>query len=172
MRTSPSLTLALAAATLLGATAIVGCASEIEDDATTESEDFVSGKPLLRLTDAQRREMVSKKATCPFVGTALVIGVTSWDVYDACQTLKELNEVNFEFAYAPEDHETVCGTKVPSRSEIVAQVKGNWREAYRMAADALSHAGERVPTTPPDPSWQDVKDTVCPVIGSPRILCQ
>lgn len=108
----------------------------------------------------------------PFVGTALVIGVTSWDVYDACQTLKELNEVNFEFAYAPEDHETVCGTKVPSRSEIVAQVKGNWREAYRTAADALSHAGERVPTTLPDPSWQDVKDTVCPVIGSPKIVCQ
>lgn len=72
MRAS-SLTLALAAATLLGATAIVGCASEIEDDATTESEDFVSGKPLLRLTDAQRREMVSKKATCPFVGTALAM---------------------------------------------------------------------------------------------------
>ncbi|MFO0644528.1 MAG: hypothetical protein U0183_35240 [Polyangiaceae bacterium] len=72
MRAS-SLTLALAAATLLGATAIVGCASEIEDDAATESEDFVSGKPLLRLTDAQRREMVSKKATCPFVGTALAM---------------------------------------------------------------------------------------------------
>ena len=108
----------------------------------------------------------------PFVGTAFVIGVTSWDVYDACQTLKELNEVNLEFAYAPEDHEKVCGTKVPSKSEIVAQVKGNWREAYRAAADALSHAGERVPATLPEPSWQDVKDTVCPVIGSPRILCQ
>ncbi|MBS2012139.1 MAG: hypothetical protein JST00_04595 [Deltaproteobacteria bacterium] len=63
--------LALAA---LGAVAAPGCAAatEAEEDAASE-EAAVAGRAKLQLTDDQRREMVSKKTTCPFVGTALAM---------------------------------------------------------------------------------------------------
>ncbi len=107
----------------------------------------------------------------PYLGTALLVGVTSWDIYDACQTIKELNVVNLEFANEAADDQRVCGMKVPTQEEVVAQIQGNWREAYASAAVALSEAGERIPRTLPTPSWKDLKNTVCPVIGSPRIVC-
>ena len=68
-----SVTVAVALVTLLAATAIVGCSASPEDEADTSSEEAVSGKPKLTLTDDQRRELVSKKATCPFVGTAVAM---------------------------------------------------------------------------------------------------
>jgi len=68
-----SIAVALAFVTLSSATAIVGCSASTEGEEDTSSEEAVSGKPKLTLTDDQRRDMVSKKTTCPFVGTALAM---------------------------------------------------------------------------------------------------
>lgn len=73
MQTRSFSTLALGAATLVVACAFVGCSASTEGDEESSTEDFVSGKPKLTLTADQRREMVSKKVTCPFVGTALAM---------------------------------------------------------------------------------------------------
>jgi hypothetical protein len=56
------------------AMALAGCSSSGEGSDDEESAaDAVTEKPKLELTDDQRREIVSKKATCPFVGTALAL---------------------------------------------------------------------------------------------------
>lgn len=49
----------------------------------------------------------------PVVGTAVILTVTLSDIYDDCQTLKDLNELNITFDHEKEDDTTVCGMTVP-----------------------------------------------------------
>lgn len=68
----------LVAVGALMAAAVSACAVNGAEDTSDgadalTSQDAVAGKPRLNLTDDQRRDMVSKKTTCPFVGTALAM---------------------------------------------------------------------------------------------------
>jgi hypothetical protein len=49
----------------------------------------------------------------PAVGTAVILTVTLSDIYDDCQTLKDLNELNITFDHEKEDDTVVCGMEVP-----------------------------------------------------------
>lgn len=49
----------------------------------------------------------------PFLGAAAVIGLTTSDLYDDCQTIKDMNELNATFGSEKQDEFTVCGMKVP-----------------------------------------------------------
>ncbi|MEJ8846419.1 hypothetical protein [Variovorax rhizosphaerae] len=49
----------------------------------------------------------------PFAGAAIVVAVTAWDVYDNCQTLKDLNELNVVFGHESREEKTIGGIKVP-----------------------------------------------------------
>lgn len=64
---------AVAAVGLIGVALIAGagCTEAVADDESAD-QDLVGKKPLA-LTDAERREVVTKKATCPFVSTAIAI---------------------------------------------------------------------------------------------------
>jgi hypothetical protein len=50
----------------------------------------------------------------PVVGATAIVAITASDIYDDCQTLKDLNELNIAFDHEKEDETTVCGMKVPS----------------------------------------------------------
>jgi hypothetical protein len=45
----------------------------------------------------------------PLLGTAIIVGLTASDIYDDCQTIKDLNELNVSFEHEKEDETTVCG---------------------------------------------------------------
>ena len=49
----------------------------------------------------------------PFVGVAVITALTVSDLYDDCQTLKDLNELNVSFDHDKTDENTVCGIKFP-----------------------------------------------------------
>lgn len=61
----------------------------------------------------------------PYLGTALIISVTADDVLDACNTIRDMNEMAelLEMESARDEQNTVCGTKVPTADEIMASVK-------------------------------------------------
>lgn len=86
----------------------------------------------------------------PIAGVAIVIGVTAWDLYDACETLKDLNELNSAFGHSQEDSTKVCGMKVPTKDQAMAQIKGKWKATYRDAAESLNKGG--IATVPPPES--------------------
>jgi hypothetical protein len=67
------------------------------------------------------------ETSIPWVGIPFNIAMTTWDVKDACDTLKDLNEMNmeFEFNLAKADETKVCGMHVPTATEIKDRVK-NW----------------------------------------------
>ncbi|WP_036253829.1 hypothetical protein [Methylobacter sp. BBA5.1] len=49
----------------------------------------------------------------PVVGVATITALTVSDLYDDCQTLKDLNELNVTFEHETSDEITVCGIKFP-----------------------------------------------------------
>jgi len=49
----------------------------------------------------------------PVIGVAAITALTISDLYDDCQTLKDLNELNVAFEYESTDENTVCGIKFP-----------------------------------------------------------
>lgn len=73
----------------------------------------------------------------PIVGTGAMLAVTAWDVHDACETLKDLNELNSVFDHPPEDKTKVCGMHVPSAKQVLEQTRTNAKAVYQSAADAL-----------------------------------
>lgn len=108
----------------------------------------------------------------PYIGAGIVVAVTSLDLYDACETLKDINALNSEFGTELEDQTQVCGMKVPTRQQVMSQIKGNIKGTYELAAELLNKGGGAIPTTTPIVSWSDVKDSVCTLIGDRSIPCR
>jgi len=95
-------------------------------------------------TNAARNASSVVAEALPVVGTAVMLGVTAWDLRDACETLKDLNELNSVFDHPREDYTQVCGMKVPTKDEVLASVKVNGAAAYQAALQVLKHGGQEV----------------------------
>jgi hypothetical protein len=100
----------------------------------------------------------------PFVGTGIIVAGTAWDLYDLCESLRDMNLLNAEFGNGQEDLRHVCGVTIPTTANILAQTRANWRLAYSSAVKAVHRAGEPLPATAPAVPWTDVKATVCSVV--------
>ena len=96
----------------------------------------------------------------PLLGTALIIGVTTWDMYDFCENLKDLNKLNGVFEHQLEDQDKVCGMKVPTKEQVMDEAKRNWQKAYKTAADHINQSGWTVPEIPPIMTWDEIIESV------------
>ena len=133
----------------------------------------ISSKLAARSVRSAGRNVTSSFAeSIPLIGVAVVAGELAWDVYDACETMKDANELNSIFGNSLEDQSKVCGIKVPTKDELLAQAKNNWQSAYQTAAESMNSAGRSVVSMkPPAVSWDELKEAVCPVIGSVPMIC-
>jgi len=50
----------------------------------------------------------------PYAGAAVVLSVTALDLYDFCETAKDLSELNLAFNQPQADQHTICGLKIPN----------------------------------------------------------
>jgi Skp family chaperone for outer membrane proteins len=96
----------------------------------------------------------------PVVGIAAVVGVTAWELKDACDTMKDLREL--ELAFNPDttldpDVSEVCGLEVPSK-EVV------WQTVKASPGKAWAAAKEYVPDLP-DIEVPDLPDLSLPAIN-------
>ena len=73
----------------------------------------------------------------PGLGTGTILALTAWDVYDVCETLKDINELNSVFDHPPEDQTKVCGMKVPTPKQVLTQIKTNAKAVDQSAAEVL-----------------------------------
>jgi hypothetical protein len=80
----------------------------------------------------------------PYIGVAVVLGVTALDLRDTCETLKDMNEVNAAFDLEPEDQTKVCGIHVPTKAEVLVKVKSEAHATYKAAMEALNMDGAKV----------------------------
>ena len=61
----------------------------------------------------------------PVYGVAVIIGVTAWEIRDACDTMEDMIEINKAFDTDVDvqgDVDKVCGLDVPSKDEIKGAV--------------------------------------------------
>lgn len=81
-----------------------------------------------RLTESVLRNIASLPSeSVPFVGIAFVIGATSMDIYDACQTMKDFNALLVRLGEG-EEKPDFCGQKTPSVEEIKESIKKRFRK--------------------------------------------
>jgi hypothetical protein len=76
----------------------------------------------------------------PVIGVGVVVAATAWELKDACDTMKDLHEL--EVALDPTKAsdasvQEVCGMKVPSKEEIWEKVKASPGEAWANAKAAM-----------------------------------
>lgn len=78
----------------------------------------------------------------PFIGVASVVGITTWELIDACETMEDLAALSPNATDSPE---TVCGLTPPTAAEVYQEIgdrAGEWSGA----------AWRWVRRAPPDPA--------------------
>ncbi len=86
-----------------------------------------------RLVAAVSRSTASLAGkSLPAIGIAVSIGMTAYEVHDACETLKDINGVLAVLNQAPED-QSICGEKVPSYKSVLESVRTNWKDSIEFA---------------------------------------
>ena len=90
----------------------------------------------------------------PWIGTAVIVGVTSLEIRDLCLTMKDMTELQraFDPSFTISDDDLkVCAVKVPPKEEIMAAVKASPSKAWEIAKEAT-------------PSLEDIKGMEMPDI--------
>lgn len=91
-----------------------------------------------RITTRSALRNVSSMAgeALPFIGIGVIVGVTGWEIRDACETLNENYELNI--AFNPEEaiadgSPAVCSMEVPTRDELMTEIKNSPSKAWANA---------------------------------------
>lgn len=116
-----------------------------------------------RIATAAARSAGSVAAEAiPVAGVAVILGMTAWELKDACDTMQDLRELDLAFnpdtSLDPEVSE-VCGRSVPSGQEIWQTVKDSPGKAWASAREHLPDLPDlNMPQLPefsvPDIDWR------------------
>ena len=129
---------------------------------------FKGEKVALKKAVAQTSEQIGKRSArsaarnvasmpgeaIPWIGTAVIVGVTSLEIRDLCLTMKDMTELQraFDPSFTISDDDLkVCAVKVPPKEEIMAAVKASPGKAWEIAKEAT-------------PSLEDIKGMEMPDI--------
>lgn len=90
----------------------------------------------------------------PYLGIAVVLGITAYDLKDSCDTTRDLHALDVAIDPSKEfgaDETAVCGLRVPTKDEVWEDVKSGSFEAWQ-------DAGQYLPALPEYelPSWRDL----------------
>ncbi len=99
----------------------------------------------------------------PVYGVAVIIGVTAWEIRDACDTMEDMKEINKAFdtdVNVQGDVDEVCGLDVPSVDKIWSEVSKSPKKAW----DKFRKMTEGIPLPDfginppdlPDFDWPDI----------------
>jgi hypothetical protein len=88
-----------------------------------------------RLAKGVSRNVVALPSEAiPYVGIGVALAVTSLDIYDACQTMKDFNAL-LRMMGQGEEHPDLCGQKVPTVDQVLDAAKTEWRASVQRVAD-------------------------------------
>ena len=92
----------------------------------------------------------------PYLGTAVIVGVTTLELKDLCDTLRDMNELKRSFSPGEtvnEDETTVCAMKVPSAKELWKVAKSSPETAWNTAKASTPSLEEIQQLEFPDVDW-------------------
>ena len=127
--------------------------------AVDETADMIGS----RAVKTAKREVASMPAEAiPYLGTAMIVGVTALELYDLCATLKDMSALkrafNPDFEQS-EDELKVCAMKVPAKEEIIETVKTSPEKAWAAATAATPSWSELKQVEFPEVSWAEMWST-------------
>ena len=116
-----------------------------------------------RAVKTAKREVASMPAEAiPYLGTAMILGVTALELYDLCATLKDMSALkrafNPDFEQS-EDELEVCVMKVPAKEEIIDAVKTSPEKAWAAATAVAPSWSELQQVEFPEVSWTEIWNT-------------
>lgn len=111
-------------------------------------------------------------SSIPYVGAGVQVGMTQLDVREGCKTLEDLNEMIRIMDLEPVDADRVCAIKVPTVDEVIAQVIGNWRTTYAVAAAWANQNETQLPPDPPVVPQAGANELWIAVFGSNPVPIQ
>jgi len=92
-----------------------------------------------RAAKSAAREIASMPGEgIPVWGTAVIVSVTALELYDLCQTIKDMNALRRAFDPSLEpgpEEQTVCSLRVPTREELWTQTKSAPGQAWDAAKE-------------------------------------
>lgn len=107
-----------------------------------------------------RRLLALPGHAVPLLGATVAVGSATMDINDACDSLKELDELNQTVGLPPLNRAKVCSVVVPTAEELLADARANWRRVYEKAATALNVATLVIPRVPPAISFDSMREWV------------
>lgn len=103
----------------------------------------------------------------PYLGLGVTLAVTSLDIYDACQTMKDFNGL-LKMMGQGEEKPDLCGQKVPTVDQVLASIKAEWRTSVQRVAEE----SKAFKVTAPDarlPTLDEVTKASCAAITVPYL---
>jgi hypothetical protein len=87
-----------------------------------------------RLAKGVSRNLAALPAeSVPYLGIGVTLAVTSLDLYDACQTMKDFNTLLTMMGQGQENPE-LCGQKVPTMDQVLSSARSGWRTSVESVA--------------------------------------
>lgn len=137
---------------------------------TAHSTKIAATSVKKRLTRVVTRNLAAVPAeSVPYLGIASTIAVTSLDLFDACETLKDINRL-LKDSDLPEESTEICGQKVPSKDEVLSSIKSSWRSSVAVISQQTSEHSSREGVVRPEtdlPPLPRLKQFACKFISIP-----
>ncbi len=138
-------------------------------DANAKATKATASKVYGRLKAGVTRNIAALPSeVVPYLGVSVALGVVALDVYDACQTMNDVNGLLRRMGQG-EENADLCGFKLPSKDQVIASVKTEWRNSMQSVTDEAKKAGVAM-TEVRMPTRQDIGKVICPVSSIP-MLC-
>jgi hypothetical protein len=74
----------------------------------------------------------------PYIGIPVMLAVTAADLYDACQTMKEIDALHRSIGLDIEETKDVCGMTVPSLKHVFGHVKKRCEKSKECSASNVT----------------------------------
>jgi hypothetical protein len=103
----------------------------------------------------------------PYLGLGVTLAVTSLDIYDACQTMKDFNDL-LRMMGQGEEKPDLCGQKVPTVDQVLASTKTGWRSSVQRVTDDAKTFKVAVPDVRL-PTRDEMTRASCTVVSVPYL---
>jgi hypothetical protein len=119
-----------------------------------------------RLKKGVSRNLAALPAeSIPYLGLGVTLAVTSLDIYDACQTMKDFNGLLRMMGQGEENPE-LCGRRVPTVDQVLSSAKTEWRNSVQR----VEEESKAIKFSAPEarlPTLDEVTKAVCSVLTVP-----
>ena len=103
----------------------------------------------------------------PYLGLGVTLAVTSLDIYDACQTMKDFNDL-LRMMGQGEEKPDLCGQKVPTVDQVLASTKAEWRSSVQRVTDDAKAFKVAVPDVRL-PTREEMTKASCAAVAVPYL---